>query len=484
MPSADLREFLTTLATAGQLLRIDDQVQPEPDLSAAARAAADLGESGPALLFTNIFGYHRARVVLNVHSSWARQAMVLGMAPETPLKEQFNEFVRRWDQYPVPVKRPGLATAPFTENAVEGDDINLFHLMPLFRLNSRDGGFFVDKAVVVSRDPDYPADFGKQNVGIYRLQVKGPRRLGVQPNPMHDLAIHVQLADQRAEELPIAIAVGNDPVITTVAGMPIPYDASEYEMAGALQCSPYPIVPAPLTGLDVPAGAEIVIEGAVLSRTREIEGPFGEFTGFYSGVRRQPVIRVDRVSYRTDPIFEHLYLGRPWNEIDYMFAINTGVPIFRELNANFPEVVAVNAMYTHGLIAIVSTRIRYGGFAKAIGLRTLTTRHGLGYCKVVIVVDEDVDPYDLPQVMWALSVNFNPARDVVVVPNASILPLDPSSNPPGISDKLVLDATAPAKPEGQVGGASPLRPPPGTDAWTERLTALLNAPRSSSWTNP
>ncbi|MEV4976652.1 non-oxidative hydroxyarylic acid decarboxylases subunit C [Streptomyces scopuliridis] len=473
MPYADLRAFLDRLAKERRLLHIEDQVAPEPDLGAAAKAAVDLGEAAPALLFSNVHGYERARVAVNVHGSWAAHALMLDLPPDTPLRSQFDEFVRRWDNHPMPVARS--ADAPFTEHSIGGDDINLFEQLPLSRLNEHDGGFYIDKAVVVSRDPDHPEDFGRQNTGIYRLQVKGPRRLGIQPVPVHDIAVHLRLADERAEELPVAIALGNEPVIGIVAGMPIPYDASEYEMAGAIQGAPYPVVAAPLTGLDVPVGAEIVIEGAVLSRTREIEGPFGEFTGYYSGVRRQPVIRVDRVWHRTDPIFEHLYLGKPWTEIDYMFGINTGVPIFRELRSEFPEVVAVNALYTHGLVAIVSTRQRYGGFAKAVGLRTLTTRHGLGYCKLVIVVDEDVDPYDMAQVMWAVSSRFNPEYDLVVAPRLSGHPLDPSSSPQGMSAKMIIDATAPVAPDLRGGHARPVRPPATTDAWTARLRELLDA---------
>ncbi len=170
-------------------------------------------------------------------------------------------------------------------------------------------------------------------------------------------------------------------------------------------------------------GAEVVIEGVIEGRKREIEGPFGEFTGHYSGGRNMTVIRVDRISYRTDPIFEHLYIGMPWTEVDYLIAANTCVPLYQQLKAEFPEVRAVNAMYTHGLVVIVSTAKRYGGFAKAVGLRVLSTPHGLGYAATVIVVDEDVDPFDLPQVMWAVSTKMNPAGDLIQLPNMSVLGL-------------------------------------------------------------
>jgi len=185
------------------------------------------------------------------------------------------------------------------------------------------------------------------------------------------------------------------------------------------------------------------------------------------------VIRIDRVSYRTRPIFETLYLGKPWTEVDYLIGPATCVPIFKQLKADFPEVQAVNAMYTHGLLAIISTKKRYGGFAKAVGLRAMTTPHGLGYVKMVIMVDEDVDPFNLPQVMWALSTKFNASGDLVHLPNMSVLALDPSSSPAGISDKVVLDATTPVTPDDRGHFSQPSRDLPEARNWISRLTTMV-----------
>lgn len=343
----------------------------------------------------------------------------------------------------------------------------------MFRLNDGDGGFYLDKACVVSRDPLDPDNFGKQNVGIYRMEVKGKRKLGLQPVPMHDIALHLHKAEERGEDLPIAITLGNDPIITLMGATPLKYDQSEYEMAGALRESPYPIATAPLTGFDVPWGSEVILEGVIEGRKREIEGPFGEFTGHYSGGRNMTVVRIDKVSYRTKPIFESLYLGMPWTEIDYLMGPATCVPLYQQLKAEFPEVQAVNAMYTHGLLAIISTKKRYGGFARAVGLRAMTTPHGLGYVKMVIMVDEDVDPFNLPQVMWALSSKVNPAGDLVQLPNMSVLELDPGSSPAGITDKLIIDATTPVAPDLRGHYSQPVQDLPETKAWAEKLTAML-----------
>ncbi|MCY8914763.1 phenolic acid decarboxylase BsdC [Bacillus atrophaeus] len=472
MAYQDFREFLAALEKEGQLLKVDEEVKPEPDLGAAARAANNLGDKSPALLFNNIYGYNNAQIAMNVIGSWPNHAMMLGLPKDTPVKEQFFEFAKRYEQFPMPVKRE--ETAPFHENEIT-EDINLFDILPLFRINQGDGGYYLDKACVISRDLDDPDNFGKQNVGIYRMQVKGKDRLGIQPVPQHDIAIHLRQAEERGVNLPVTIALGCEPVITTAASTPLLYDQSEYEMAGAIQGEPYRIVKSKLSDLDIPWGAEVVLEGEIIAGEREYEGPFGEFTGHYSGGRSMPIIKIKRVSHRNHPIFEHLYLGMPWTECDYMIGINTCVPLYQQLKEAYPsEIVAVNAMYTHGLIAIVSTKTRYGGFAKAVGMRALTTPHGLGYCKMVIVVDEDVDPFNLPQVMWALSTKMHPKHDAVTIPDLSVLPLDPGSDPSGITHKMILDATTPVAPETRGHYSQPLDSPLTTKEWEQKLMDLMN----------
>ncbi|TDD02095.1 UbiD family decarboxylase [Saccharopolyspora terrae] len=467
----DLRSFLDALEEEGQLLRISEGVSPEPDLAAAANAAGRIGEGAPALWFDNVSGFTDARIAMNVHGSWRNHAMALGLPKETSTREQVEEFARRWDDFPVaPVRRED---APWKANSVSGEDVNLFDVLPLFRLNDGDGGFYLDKAAVVSRDPDAPEDFDKQNLGIYRIEVIGTDRLALQPVPMHDIAQHLRKAEELGEDLPVAITLGNDPVVPIVAGMPMAYDQSEYEMAGALRGEPMPIATAPLTGFDVPWGSEVVIEGRIESRVRQIEGPFGEFTGHYSGGRRMPVVRIERISYRTNPIFESLYLGMPWTECDYLVGPNTCVPLLKQLRSEFPEVKAVNAMYTHGLLVIISTAKRYGGFAKAVGMRAMTTPHGLGYVSQVILVDEDVDPFDLPQVMWAQSAKVNPSEDVVVIPNLSVVELAPASQPAGVTSKMIIDATTPVKPDVRGNFGTPTKDLPETAEWAERLRSQL-----------
>lgn len=467
----DLRAFISVLEQQGQLLRITEEVKFEPDLAAAACALAQIGDQVPAVLFNNIAGSPGAQVLLNTHGSWPNHALALGMDKEAPLKEQFFEFVRRFQLYPGELER--VETAPWQEVCVD-KDINLFKLLPLFRLNRGDGGFYIDKACIISRDPDDWNNDDVENVGVYRLMVKGPNRIGIQPVPQHDIAIHLSHAESRGEDLHVALAIGNEPLILLMGATPLLYNQLEYKMAAVMQGEPYKVVRT-AKGLDVPWGSEYVLEGRILARQREMEGPFGEFPGYYSGGHLYPVIEIDRVFHRKNPVFESVYVGRPWTEIDFLQEMTTSAPIFIQLNRMFPEVVAVNALYTHGLVVIVSTHVRYGGFAKSVGMGVLTTPHGLGYAKIVIVVDEDIDPFNLNQVMWAMSVRANPAGDVVIIPNLAENLLDPAGEPNGIASKMIIDATTPKAPDRRGDYGQVLDTPVSTETWRDRLIPMIKA---------
>lgn len=464
----DFREFLAVLDQEKQLLRVTDPMMPEPDLAAAAAAATRLGNRSPALLFNNVAGYSDVQIAMNVHGSWANHALALGLPQDTSIRDQFFEFVRRYRMYPGELER--VKSAPWQEVVID-KEINLFDILPLFRLNLGDGAFFIDKACVVSRDPDDWNNDDVENVGCYRIQVKDRNHLGIQTVPQHDIALQLAHAEARGEDLPVAIVLGNEPLIMLMAATPMLYTQLEYKMAAVMQGQPYRVVQNE-KGLDIPYGSEYVLEGRILGRKRQPEGPFGEFPGYYSGCHQYPVIEVDRVLHRKNPIYESVYVGRPWTELDYLQALTTSTPVFDQLNATFPEVIAVNALYTHGLVLIVSTKVRYGGFAKSVGLRVLSTPHGLGYAKVIIVVNEDVDPFDLNQVMWAISVRVNPAGDILMLPNLSENLLDPACQPSGMVQKMVIDATTPVSPDNRGDYGELLQNPVGTDVWLKKLEAL------------
>jgi UbiD family decarboxylase len=169
-------------------------------LDGGVKATERIGENAPALHFDNVKGFTDARIAMNVHGSWANHALALGLPKHTPVKEQVAEFARRWDAFPVAPER--REDAPWRENTQEGADVDLFSVLPLFRLNDGDGGFYLDKAAVVSRDPEDPDDFGKQNVGTYRIQVIGTNRLAFQPVPMHDVAKHLRKAEEKGATIP------------------------------------------------------------------------------------------------------------------------------------------------------------------------------------------------------------------------------------------------------------------------------------------
>ncbi len=467
MAYKDLRQFLELLENEDQLIRIKEQVMPEPDLSAIGKAAPDM-ENGPAVMVENIKGYNNS-VVLNVHGSWQNHALMLGLPKNTPIKEQFFELDKKWSSYPI--KPVWVENAPIKEVKIT-KDINLFDILPLFRVNKFDGGFYLSKALTVSRDPEFPDDFQKQNVGTYRLQVKGKDLLGIQPLPFHDIAIHLKKAEERNEPLPVAICIGNDPIINLMASTPIEYAQSEYEFAGALKGEPIELTKSEHGNLDIPARSEIVLEGYILPRSRKVEGPFGEFPGSYSGARLQPEIKIHTVTYRSNPIFENLYIGKPWTEVDYLVALNTSLSLYKQVKRDFPEVVAINAMYTHGIGVIISTKSRFGGYGKAVAMRLLSTPHGMPYSKIVIVVDETVDPFNLEQVMWAITTRVRADKDVVLIPNAPGMLLDPSSEPPGMHTKLIIDATTPVAPDTSR-DINMLDVPEKSDYWFEYLKNLI-----------
>lgn len=468
----DLRSFLKTLEEEGQLVRVKEEVDPEPTIGAAGRAASNI-KNGPAVLFEKVKGY-KYSVVTNVHGSWSNHALMLGIDKDTPVREQFLELNRRWDKYPVAPKVLSREEAVCKQNVIT-KDINLFEVLPLYRINEQDGGFFISKASVVTGDPEFPDDFNKLNVGTYRIQVKDKDKVGIQALAFHDIAVQLEKAEAENKPLPIAISIGNSPLVTFMASTPVGYSQNEYEFVGALQDGvPTEIVKADTADhLYVPAGAEVVLEGYIIPRVRKVEGPFGEFPGSYSGSRLQCEVQITRITHRNNPIFENLYLGIPWTEIDYLMALNTSVPLYKQLKESMPEVVAVNAMYTHGIGVIISTKCRYGGYGKGVAFRLLSTPHGMPYSKVVIVVDEFVDPFNLEQVMWALTTRVRPDKDVSVIQNCPGMPLDPSSYPAGMHSKLIIDATTPVAPEPNPRETQILENPVGSDKWEEIIRKLM-----------
>lgn len=439
----DLREFLDALEKQGQLIRWEEEVMPEPDIRLMMRGAVDIGPSCPAILLNNIKGCKGKRLAVNVHGGWYNHAVMMGMPKTTSMKDQFYELADRWDRYPGELQY--VDNPPCQEVIL--DDFNLLELLPVFKVNAYDGGFYSSKATVVTRDPDDFDNVDKENCGIYRLAYLDKNTVSMQGLPFHDVAVHLRAAEERGENLPVAIVLGVDPMLSFMSSTPLNYDQSEYKMVAALNGIPMRLAKTTDGKLNVPAGAEFVLEGEIIGRERVCEGPFGEFPGSYSGTRLQVQIKVKRVTHRKDPIYENLYLGRPWTEIDTLMGLNTCVPMYKQIRETMPEVVAVNALYQHGLTVVIALNPRFGGYSKSVAMRAASIPHGISYVKNIILVDGDVDPFDLTQVMWAFSTRLRGAQDVFVIPSTPGMPLDPGSNPPGMGVKIIIDATTACHPE-------------------------------------
>jgi vanillate/4-hydroxybenzoate decarboxylase subunit C len=427
------------------------------------------------IVFDNIKGYAGYRVAGNVHGSWVNHAIMLGMDKSANIRDQFFHVDRLWN---------GLDKGelkwirnPSCQEVIVDKNVNLYELMPLFRINQNDGGYYLSKACAISRDPDDPQNLDKENVGIYRVMVQGPDTLGIQALFYHDLARHMKRAEEKNEPLPVALCIGNPPLVTTMAATPLAYGQSEYKAAAAIMQEPIEVTKAIGCDLNVPAHAEYVIEGEVIPRQRFCEGPFGEFPGSYSGARKQARIKVHRVTHRRDPIYETLFIGRPWTEHDTLIGLWTSVPLYRQLKADFPEVKCVNAIYQHGLTMIVSSDLRFGGFGKTLAFKVATTPHGISYGKNIIIVDGDVDPFNLEKVMWALSTRVRAEKDITIVTNTPAVPLDPCSEPAGLGSKLIIDATTPMAPD-RMRDITMISDPVGCVEAAEKLKEILNQSRT------
>ena len=455
-----LRDYLELLAEHGQCITWPEAVMPEPDIRKVVVAAGRDALAGPAILFDRISGYPGKRLVVGVHGSFSNIALLLGRPKGTPVKELFYELAGRWGSNQPLINRVEPEQAPVHENRVE-TGINLYDLLPLYRVNSMDGGFYIAKANVVSRDPRDPDNFAKQNVGIYRIQVHGPDEITVLSVASHDLAQQIRMAEADDVPLDIAIMIGNHPAMAMFAATPVNYNESEFAYASQMMGSPIELTSSG-NGLDILAGSEMVIEARLVNNRRNLEGPFGEFPGSYSGIWQVPLFRVTAVSFRTDPIFENIYIGKGWTEHDTLIGLNTSAPIYSQLKQSFPEVVAVNALYQHGLTGIISVKNRFAGFAKSVAMRALGTPHGLMYLKNLILVDDDVDPFDLNQVMWAMSTRTR-ANDIIVIPNMPMVIIDPAAEIPGKGHRLIIDATSFMPPDPAGADVKIVTPPRGAE---------------------
>jgi UbiD family decarboxylase len=469
MPYKDLRSFLAKLEEEKQLVHYTDPIPPSTDIGCISRVVADMGHNGPAVMFEDITGYTDRRLVVGVHGSWANHALSIGLPKETGVKEQFYAVCNKWDDYPGTVEF--VDNPPCQENVIE-DDINLYEIMPLYRINVLDGGCYFSKACVVTSEPYAPQDFEATNVGIYRLMVLDKDTIAMQLGRNHDAGEHFAQAEKEGVPLPIAICIGNDPMLSFMAATPIVYHESEYHRASAFGGFTYELTRSLSHGLPIPARSEYIIEGEVIPHKRVYEGPFGEFPGTYTGTNYKLMVKVKKVTHRNNPIFENLYIGFPWTESDTLIAINTSVLMYEQVKQDYPQIEAVNAMYQHGSTIIASTRQTLSGQAKIIACRLASTTHGSFFARNIIMVDDFVDPFNLEQVMWALSTRVRGCdiSYIDAVPGNALLPC---SAPDDLDRKLIIDATTPVAPD-HLKPNKIVMPDPRSDEWKRIIQDLQN----------
>jgi 2,5-furandicarboxylate decarboxylase 1 len=419
-PVTDLRAWLDILARSDRLALARPGVKLRFELSAIAKTL----DGTKATLFPHPDG-HAIPVISGLTSDRGWMAEAMGVANDR-LLATFQEAALN----PLPWRE--VASAPAQE--VSHRDVDLPQLLPIPTHNELDSAPYITAGLLISRNPKS----GAQNVTIHRLQLSGPSRLGVLLLPRHTLRFF-QMAEEAGGDLPVAIVIGVDPLTLLSSQAIAPIDFDELTIAGALHGRPLDVVKCLSSDIRVPANAEIVLEGRILARTREMEGPFGEFPQYYSEAAEQHVIEIGAVTHRKNPIFhtilgggiEHLLLG----------GIPREATIMSHLRRSFPGVLDVHL--SRGGTCRYHLNVRLDKRHEGEGKNVIMGAFGAHYdIKHVVVVDKDVDIHDQTQVEWAIATRFQADRDLVVVSEAQGSRLDPSSRD-GVSAKMGFDATVP-----------------------------------------
>ena len=450
----DLRDFIALLEKRGELKRIATAVSPKLELTEISRRV--LARSGPALLFENVTG-HRQPVLCNLFGTRARIGLALGTDDEEAMPklgrllallrqpEPPKGFADVWRN--LPLLKEILKMAPRHEKrgvcqevVIEGADVDLA-AWPVQTCWPDDAGPLITWGLTTTKGPRHD----RQNLGIYRQQVIGRNRVIMRWLPHRGGA--TDFADFRrahpGQRFPVAVSLGADPATILAAVTPIPNTLSEYAFAGLLRGERTTLTKALGSELMVPAHAEITLEGFLAPDDEADEGPHGDHTGYYNEVERFPVMTVERITHRRDPIWHSTYTGRPPDEPSVLgLAFNdVFVPI---LKTQFPEIVDfyLPAEACSYRVAVVSLRKDYAGHAKRVMFGVWSYLRQFMYTKFIIVVDETIDARNWTDVVWALSTCVDPARDMLIVENTPIDYLDFASPVAGLGSKVGIDATS------------------------------------------
>jgi 4-hydroxy-3-polyprenylbenzoate decarboxylase len=448
---ADLRDFLGQLEAKGELKRVAAPVSPRLEMTEVCDRVLRAG--GPALLFEKPTG-HDIPVLGNLFGSVRRVALAMGVEDAAALREvgKLLAYLKEpeppkglrdlWDKFPLfrqvlNMAPKEVSSAPCQEVVMEGGEVDLARL-PVQTCWPEDAGPLITWGLTVTRGPHKP----RQNLGIYRQQVIGRNRL-----IMRWLAHRGGALDFRdhaltsKEPFPVAVALGADPATTLAAVTPIPDTLGEYQFAGLLRGSRTEVVKCLGSTLQVPATAEIVLEGTIGPETAE-EGPHGDHTGYYNEAERFPVLTVERITMRRSPIYHSTYTGKPPDEPSVLgMALNeVFVPL---LSKQFPEIVDFylppeGCSYR---MAVVSMKKQYAGHAKRVMFGIWSFLRQFMYTKFIVVCDDDIDVRNWKEVVWAITTRVDPVRDTFIAEHTPIDYLDFASPVAGLGSKMGIDAT-------------------------------------------
>jgi len=444
-----LGDFVAALERAGQLQRIDTAVEPHLEISEITDRVVKRG--GPALLFTNVRG-SQFPVLTNQFGSRKRMAMALG----TQTLDEAGDRIRKLLDMSMPESAmekigkllslaPLAAALPKTVSSGSCQDVVLdkpdLTQIPVLTTWPMDAGPFITLPLVVTKDPQN----GRFNVGMYRMQVYGPDETAMHWQRHKQGRAHAKAWGDR---IPVAVAIGTDPVLTYAATAPLPPVVDEYLFAGLLRGKPVKLVTCKTVDLKVPADAEFVLEGYVDNTDLRVEGPFGDHTGVYSLADRYPTFHVQCMTHRRNPIYPATVVGKPPME-DAWLGKATERIFLPLLQMVVPEIVDMNLPVEGGFqnLAIVSIRKAYPGQGKKVMNALWGLGHMMMLTRVLIVVDEDVDVQNTRSVAWFVLNNLDAQHDVVMMPGP-VDDLDHGSYTPALGMKVGIDATRKTAAEG------------------------------------
>ena len=424
----DLRGYLKHLEEQRQLARVTDEVDVKYEIAAGIRKTSDI--EGPALLFENIKGFPGWRVLGGLFATRKLIALGLGV-PEDKLLERYLTL----EDKRIPPAM--VSTGPVKEIKWTGADVDL-HKLPIVTHAGKDIGAYVTIGVQVGKDPDN----GARNLSIHRMLLLGKDRLSLWAPPDHHLGRMILKAEEKKRGLEVATAIGVEPAIVIGSQAKVPYGVDEYHVAGGLRGAPVALVRCETIDVEVPAMAEIVIEGVTVPGERVPDGPYGEYPGCYSEAKSAPVLKVTAITMRKNPIYQTALTGMPVTENHTLIEYANAAVIYREAMKIVPEVrdvyVTPGGTFRHHVV--VSIKKRHDDEARNLILALLALGIGL---KQVTVVDDDIDIRNPAEVEWALSTRMQPDRDLIVIPRLACSTLDPSVPKPRSTAGWGIDATVP-----------------------------------------